>query len=120
MTNNVGNPDPGLGQTPKCGRIKPVNETQYPLDTWISNGNTYINKREKKPAQTRFHSKRPDTMTTMKDNISMDSTIAGSNQVHSELTTSCFSTKNKLPDSIPFPNESTCPPAQSVECVTVV
>ena len=52
MTNNVGNPDPGLGQTLKCGRIKPVNETQSPLDTWISNGNTYINKREKKPAES--------------------------------------------------------------------
>jgi hypothetical protein len=37
MTNNVGNPDPGLGQTPKCGRIKPVNETQY--ITYIIIGN---------------------------------------------------------------------------------
>jgi len=81
----VGNPGPGLGQAPKCGGIKPFNGIQHPLDTWISNGNTYINKREKKtcPAQTRFHSKRPDTITTMKDNISMNSTIAGSNQAHS-------------------------------------
>jgi hypothetical protein len=34
-----------------------------PLDNWISNGNTYINKR-KKPAQIRFHSKRLHTITT--------------------------------------------------------
>jgi hypothetical protein len=25
MTYDVGNPDPGLGQAQKCGRVKPVN-----------------------------------------------------------------------------------------------
>jgi len=32
----------------------------------------------KKPAQIRFHSKRPHTITKMNDNINIDSTIAGS------------------------------------------
>jgi hypothetical protein len=59
MTNDFGSPDPGLGQTQKCGRFKPVNGTPtlpcggfkpiigtqpFPLDNWISNGNTYFNK----------------------------------------------------------------------------
>jgi hypothetical protein len=37
------NPDPGLGQAEKCGRIKPVHGI-LPLDTWISFSNTYISK----------------------------------------------------------------------------
>jgi hypothetical protein len=41
---------------------------------------TYIRKKkkDKKPAQIHFHSKRPHTITKMKDNINMDSTISGS------------------------------------------
>jgi hypothetical protein len=31
-----------------------------------------------KPAQIRFHSKRPHTITKLNDNINMDNTIAGS------------------------------------------
>jgi hypothetical protein len=38
----------------------------------------YINKRLKKPAQPRLHSKRSHTITKKNDNINMGSTIAGS------------------------------------------
>jgi hypothetical protein len=38
-TYDVGNPSPCLGQTQKCGRLKPV--------IWISNDNTGINKQSK-------------------------------------------------------------------------
>jgi hypothetical protein len=47
------------------------------MDNWIFNGNTYINDK-KKPAQIRFHLKRPHIITKMNDNISKDSTIAES------------------------------------------
>jgi hypothetical protein len=63
-----------------------------PLDSCISITILYIYKKEKKkdnkPAQIRFHSKRPHTITKMKDNINMDSTIAGSMTARSYLTTS--------------------------------
>ena len=36
-TYDIGNPDPGLGHTQKCGGVKPS-----PLDNWISNGNAFI------------------------------------------------------------------------------
>jgi hypothetical protein len=39
---------------------------------------TYMNKRFKKNAKIRFHSKRPHTITKMNDNINMDITIARS------------------------------------------
>ena len=45
----------------------------HPLDNWISNDNTYINK-QYKTAQILFHSKSPHTITKM--NINMNSTIA--------------------------------------------
>jgi hypothetical protein len=46
----------------------------FPLDNSI--GNTYKN--NEKPAQIRFHAKRPyNTITKMNDNINMESTIAG-------------------------------------------
>jgi hypothetical protein len=46
----------------------------FPFDNWISSDNTYINK----PTQTRVHTNRPRDITTMNDNINMDSTIPGS------------------------------------------
>jgi hypothetical protein len=54
-TYDVGNPGPCLGQTQKCGGVKPVNGLPTPADNWISNCNTYIKKKKKKPMQTRFH-----------------------------------------------------------------
>jgi len=49
MTSDVGNPGPGLGQAQYCGRVKLVNgyPNPHPLDNWISDGNTDINKRLK-------------------------------------------------------------------------
>jgi hypothetical protein len=38
----------------------------------------HIQTNDKKPAQIRFHSKRPHINTKMNDNINIDSTIAGS------------------------------------------
>jgi len=38
-----GNPCPALGQAHKCGKVKQVNGIPtYPLNNWISNGNTDI------------------------------------------------------------------------------
>jgi hypothetical protein len=54
----------------------PVIISPSPLDNWISNGKTYIN--TIKPAQICFHSKRPQTSTTMNNNINMVRTITGS------------------------------------------
>ena len=55
-------------------RVKP--QPSCP-DNWISNGNTHREKQMiKKPAQIRFHSKRPHSITNVKDNINMNSTIA--------------------------------------------
>ena len=71
-TYDIGNPDPGLGHTQKCGGVKPS-----PLDNWISNGNAFIKKSIKTRAQIRVRSKRPHTITTINANINMDSTIAG-------------------------------------------
>jgi hypothetical protein len=35
-----GNPGPGLGQTQKCGSVKPVSRLPtFPSDIWISNDN---------------------------------------------------------------------------------
>ena len=42
------------------------------LDIQISNSNTYLNKRYKIPAQIRFHSTKPHTITKMIDDIDMD------------------------------------------------
>jgi len=40
----VGIPDPCLGQTQQCDRVKPVNGIQPLSDNWISNCNIDINK----------------------------------------------------------------------------
>ena len=66
-TYDVGNLSPCLGQTQKCGRLKPV--------IWISNDNTGINK-QSKTTLIHFHSKRPHTIIRMNDNINMDSITA--------------------------------------------
>jgi hypothetical protein len=57
-------------QVPAWDKLKHVAELDRlmrsqpsPLNNYISNGNTYINKGEKKPGQIRFHSKRPHTIT---------------------------------------------------------
>jgi hypothetical protein len=42
-----------------------------PLTNWISNGDTYINKRYKNPAQTCFHPIRPHTIANMNDSVSL-------------------------------------------------
>jgi len=43
MTCGIENSHPGLGQTQKCGGVKPFNAIQpAPLDNWISNENTII------------------------------------------------------------------------------
>jgi hypothetical protein len=54
-----------------------------PFDNWISNDNIYINK----PTQTGVHTKRPHAITKMNDNINMDSTIPGSMNARSWVTT---------------------------------
>ena len=44
----IGNPDPVLGQTQKCGRFKLVYGIPTPTppsDNWITNNNTDINKK---------------------------------------------------------------------------
>jgi hypothetical protein len=46
----------------------------FSFDNWISNDNININKL----TQTRVHTNRPHAITTMNDNINMDSTIPGS------------------------------------------
>jgi hypothetical protein len=46
----------------------------FSFDNWISNDNININK----PTQTRVPINRPHAITTMNDNINMDSTIPGS------------------------------------------
>ena len=51
-----------------------------PFDNWIPNSTTYINKWENNPAQIDFYSKRPHTITKMKDNITMDMTKTGSHK----------------------------------------
>jgi len=63
-----------LGQTPKYGRVK-----AFPLDNWTQNGNTYI-------CTDSLLFNKPHTIKKKKkkkDNINMDSTIAGS------MNTSC-------------------------------
>ena len=66
-TYDIGNPDPGLGHTQKCGGVKPS-----PLDNWISNGNAFIKKSIKTRAQIRVRSKRPHTITTIKAIFSIE------------------------------------------------
>jgi hypothetical protein len=40
----IGNPDSGLGQAQKCGRVKMLNMIQTtPSDNWISGDNVDIN-----------------------------------------------------------------------------
>jgi hypothetical protein len=52
-TYDVGNLDPGLGQTPKYGGVKLDNRIPTSaFDNCISNGNTYIKKTINKSAQT--------------------------------------------------------------------
>ena len=44
-TYDIGNPDPGLGQTQTCGGVKPVKVSEpSPHYYWIYNGNIYIYK----------------------------------------------------------------------------
>ena len=38
---DIGNPDPCVGQGHKCGRVKPDDGITTPVN-WISNDNTYI------------------------------------------------------------------------------
>ena len=49
------------------------------LDNWISSSNADKTKNE----QIRFYSHRPYAMTTMNDNINMDSTSAGAVKAYS-------------------------------------
>ena len=79
---------PWLGRRTKIWRLNRMLRIQpSPLDNWITNGNTYMNKR-KRPAQIRLHSKRPHTITKMNDRLSLDSTITGSMKAHSKQITS--------------------------------
>ena len=79
---------PWLGRCTKIWRLNRLLKIQpSPLDNWITNGNTYMNKR-KRPAQIHLHSKRPHTITQMNDRLSLDSTITGSMKAHSEQITS--------------------------------
>jgi hypothetical protein len=60
----------------------PILEIGYPeptnLGNWISNDNTFINNKHWFP----FTQKRPHTVTKMNNSIIMDSTTAGSMNVH--------------------------------------
>ena len=44
----------------------------------ITGSSTGIQTNDKNPAQSRFHSNRPHTITQMNDNVNMDSTIVES------------------------------------------
>ena len=61
-----------------AGLSKLIGSQPSPIDNWISNGTTYINK----PPQIRFHLKRVYTITKIYDNIKMDDTIAVSMNAH--------------------------------------
>jgi hypothetical protein len=50
------------------------------------NGNTYIQKQLKNPADIRFYSKRQNNVTKPNDHINMNSTIAGSVNAGSYMT----------------------------------
>jgi hypothetical protein len=53
-----------------------------PLDTWISTASSYINIRLRKPAQIRFHSKRPQATTKVTMRLKpTDSTFLASSQL---------------------------------------
>ena len=67
-----------LGHVQKSGVVKQDNEVKIlpSLDNWIPNGNTHLSKRYKNTAHIRLFSRRPHTITKMKDN--MESTIAES------------------------------------------
>jgi hypothetical protein len=71
-TGNIGNSSLVIGETQTCSSVKPVNR-HSPLDNWIVNGNTYINKIIKFCTDSPPFQK---TITNMNDNINMDSTIA--------------------------------------------
>jgi ABC-type transport system involved in cytochrome bd biosynthesis fused ATPase/permease subunit len=64
------------------GLIGSCESNPYPVDSGVFKGNTYKKKIKKKQtektaAQIRFQSQRPHiTITSMKDNINMDSAIA--------------------------------------------
>jgi hypothetical protein len=81
-----------------------------PIDNWISNGNTYINNKEKKPAQICFQSKRPHTITKMNDNLTMDSTIARSmnDNINMDSTIARSMNDNLTMDSIIAGSENAC------------
>ena len=71
-------------QIQKYGRTDQLKGLEpFHFDNWISSDNTYINKH----TQTRFHTKRPHTITKMNDNIYMDSTMPGSIHTRSWVTT---------------------------------
>jgi len=55
-TYDVGNPGPGLGQGQKCIGVKSVNGIPTPTN-------------DRNPAQIRFHSQRPHTITKMNDSL---------------------------------------------------
>jgi hypothetical protein len=64
-------------------RAKTVNGIPTPLLITGSPTTLHIETSHKIPAQIRFHSNRPHTITQMNDDIHMDSTIAGSVTVRS-------------------------------------
>ena len=65
----VGNPVHGLEQEQISGGLNQLIRSQpSSRHNWISNDNTYINKRyEKTPSQIHSHSKRLHTLIIMKD-----------------------------------------------------
>ena len=84
-----GNPIPGLGQAQTCGvGVKEVNRiptfTLLTIRFPMAYIDTCIHKQtmKKKTCTLLLHSKRLHTITTI-DNVNMDSTIAGSMNVHS-------------------------------------
>ena len=75
-TYDVGNSCTGLEQVKHLERLnRPMGSQHSPLDNWIPKWQ-YIYKttlKKKKPAQIRFHSKRPHTIAKMNDNMNIDS-----------------------------------------------
>jgi len=70
-----GNQGPGLVHVQKGGEVKPYNGISI-ISVFIilSQTELQIQSNAENLAQIRFHSRRPHTITKMKDNINMDNT----------------------------------------------
>ena len=70
-----------MGQTQKCGELKPINGVTTPSDNWMSNDNIDISKQFKTCIDSLSFEK-PNAITKMNDNIKTNSTNEGSLRMH--------------------------------------